>query len=260
MRAEQTEIGGRWNTVRCFACLAMIGIDWTPDEPVPITPHAQAGEVDTLMRPRTGVVQLPLKLKPAIFGLRGVRKIARRHDAVACGRDVALVGLYSPNVCLAVEDGFLDSCVEFDVAAQVEAVGNVVDVAQDLGLRAVALGPMPFLPQLVREGIRVFQAFDVAAAPGIAVPVPGASDPLAGLEGAHFEAELAQAVDRVEPADAGPHDDRIECSDVRGFFRHFRAPFGNTHSAAAFTSAGPCALSTGSTSLAKSFSPRSQTS
>ena len=73
---------------------------------------------------------------------------------------------------------------------------------------------MPVLLQIVREGIRVFQAFDVAAAPRIAVPVPGAADPIASLEDAQFEAELAQAVDRVEPADAGSHDDRIKYSDV----------------------------------------------
>src|SRR6516162_991298 len=83
---------------------------------------------------------------------------------------------------------------------------------------------MPFLLQLVGEGIRVFQAFDVAAAPRIAVPIPGAADPIAGLEAAHFEAELAQAVDCVEPADAGADDDRIKSSDVRGASRHFRAP------------------------------------
>jgi hypothetical protein len=28
----------RWNTVTCLACLAIIGIDWIADEPVPITP------------------------------------------------------------------------------------------------------------------------------------------------------------------------------------------------------------------------------
>ena len=27
----------RWNTVRCAASLAISGIDWIPEEPVPIT-------------------------------------------------------------------------------------------------------------------------------------------------------------------------------------------------------------------------------
>jgi hypothetical protein len=95
-----------------------------------------------------------------------------------------------------------------------EAVGYVVDIAQDFGLSAVAFGPMPFLLQLVREGIRVFQAFDIAATPRVAVPIPGAADPIASLEGAQFEAKLAQAVNRVEPADAGSHDDRIKFLNV----------------------------------------------
>jgi hypothetical protein len=31
------KLGVRWNTVSSDACDAMIGIDWMPDEPVPIT-------------------------------------------------------------------------------------------------------------------------------------------------------------------------------------------------------------------------------
>src|SRR6202011_439569 len=90
------------------------------------------------------------------------------------------------------------------------AVRHVVDVTQDLRLRAVALGPMPFLLQLGREGIRVFHAFDVAAAPRVAVPVPGAANPATGLEATHFEAEFTQAIDRVETANSGADDDRIK--------------------------------------------------
>ena len=93
---------------------------------------------------------------------------------------------------------------------QIEAVGDVIDVAQDLRLRAVALGPLPFLLQLVGERVRVLQAFDVAAAARIAVPEPGAADAAAGLEGAHLQAELAQAVDGVEAADARADDDGVE--------------------------------------------------
>ena len=73
---------------------------------------------------------------------------------------------------------------------------------------------MPFLLQFVREGIRVFQAFDVATAPRIAVPIPGAANSIASLEGAHSEAELAQPVDRIEPPDAGSYNDRIKFSYV----------------------------------------------
>ena len=87
----------------------------------------------------------------------------------------------------------------------------MIDVAQDLRLRAVALRPLPVLLQIVGERERVLQAVDVAAAAGIAVPVPGAADIIAGLEGADLQAELAQAVDGVEAADAGADDDDVEC-------------------------------------------------
>jgi hypothetical protein len=138
------------------------------------------------------------------------RKISRRHDAKARGRGVAFVSRYRPCVCLAVEDRLFDPSVELDVAPEVEAVSHMVDVTQDLGLRAVALGPMPFLLQLVREGIRVLHAFDIAAASRVAVPIPGAANPTTGLEGTHFEAEFTQAIDRVETADSGADNDRIK--------------------------------------------------
>ena len=48
-----------------------------------------------------------------------------------------------------------DARVEADVALQVEPVGDVVEVAQDLGLLGIALRPVPLLLQLLREGIAV---------------------------------------------------------------------------------------------------------
>src|SRR6266404_8782143 len=138
------------------------------------------------------------------------RKIACRHDAEARGRGITFVSPDGPCICLAVEDRLFDPGAELDVAPEIEAVRHVVDVTQDLGLRAVALGPVPFLLQLIREGIRVFHAFDVAATPRVAVPVPGAANPTTGLEATHFEAEFTQAIDRVETAGSGADDDRTK--------------------------------------------------
>src|SRR5512132_1865984 len=103
------------------------------------------------------------------------REIARRHNTKTRGRSVTFVSPDGPCVCLAVEGRPFDPGIELDVAPEVETVSHMVDVTQDLRLRAVALGPMPFLLQLVREGVRVLHAFDVAAAPRVAVPVPGAA-------------------------------------------------------------------------------------
>src|SRR5713101_8671590 len=138
------------------------------------------------------------------------RKIARRHDAKARSRGITFIGLHRPRARLTIEVRLLDPSVELDVAPEVKAVGHMVDVTQDLGLRAVALGPMPFLLQVLRKGIRILHAFDVAATPGIAVPVPSPANAGAGLEGAHFEAEFAQSINRVETAHSSANDNRIE--------------------------------------------------
>ena len=86
----------------------------------------------------------------------------------------------------------------------------MVDVSQDLRLRAVALRPMPFLLQFIGKGIRILHAFDVAATPWIAVPVPGTANAGGGLEGAHFEAEFTQSINRVETAHSSADNNRIE--------------------------------------------------
>src|SRR5262249_11457704 len=142
------------------------------------------------------------------------RKIARRHNAEAGGRGTAFVSLYGPCVCLAVEDCLFDPGVELDVTPEVEAISHMIEVTQDLRLRAITLGPMPLLLQFVGEGIRVLHASDIAATPRVAVPIPGAANAAASLEGTHFEAQLTQAMDRVETADPCPDDDRVES---RGF-------------------------------------------
>src|ERR1700720_860484 len=163
------------------------------------------------MGPYAGVIPLPPEARQTRVVLRPRRrKICGRHDAKARCRGITFIGLHRPGVRLTIEGRLLDPSAELDVVPEVKAVGHMVDVTQDLRLRAVALGPTPLLLQLVREGIRVFHAFDVAATPRVAVPVPGAANPATGLEATHFEAEFAQAIDRVETPDSGADDDRIK--------------------------------------------------
>ena len=138
------------------------------------------------------------------------REVARGHHAVARAHFLSRIGRERPLVHPAVEHCRLDARIELHVAAQVEAVGDVVDVFQDLGLRAVALRPLPLLLQRVVEGVGVFEALDVAAGARIAVPEPGAADPGTGFVGAHLEAQSAQAMDGVEAGQAAAHDHDIE--------------------------------------------------
>ena len=125
----------------------------------------------------------------------------------------AFLRLKRPEARFAVEMRRADARVQLDVAAQVEPVRHMVHIGEDRGLGAVTLGPAPVLLQIFREGIGVFHALDVAAATRIAVPVPGAADAVAGLEGAYPEPGFPQPVDGVKAADACADDRDIKiCS------------------------------------------------
>ena len=122
---------------------------------------------------------------------------------------VAAVRLDLPAVRRLVEVRRGHARLELNVAAEIEAVGDVLDVAQDLGLGGIALRPVPFLLQLVGEGVGVVHALDVAAGAGIAVPVPGAADAAARFEDPRGEAEAAQAVEHVQAGEPGADDDGV---------------------------------------------------
>jgi hypothetical protein len=97
--------------------------------------------------------------------------------------------------------------------AQVELVGEVVEVALGLRLAGETLLPIPFLEQLRREGIAVGIALRVEAGAGIPVPIPCAADAGARLEHPHLEAELAQLVELIEAGHAGADDDGVELGE-----------------------------------------------
>ena len=80
--------------------------------------------------------------------------------------------------------------------SEVEPVGDVLGVAQDLGLRRVPLGPVPFLLEVGIERVGVLQALHVAARTRVAVPVPGAADVAAGLDRPHRAARRSAGGER----------------------------------------------------------------
>ena len=82
---------------------------------------------------------------------------------------VAAIRLDGPPVRSLVVDGAFHSRVELHVLAQVEAIRDMIGVAQDFRLGGVLLCPLPFLLQLLRELIRVLQARDIAAGAGVQV-------------------------------------------------------------------------------------------
>ena len=74
-----------------------------------------------------------------------------------------------------------DACIEVDVLAKLEAVGNVIRVFKDFGLGRVPFGPFPLLLKLLRELVGIFETFDIATCPGVAIPKPGAANAAAGF-------------------------------------------------------------------------------
>ena len=176
-----------------------------PDDADPL-----AREVDPFVGPAPRVADVAFERVET----RDVRQVRRReaasgHHAEARRHPLAPVGRQRPASTRVVEVRRDDARAELDVPTQVEAIGHVLQIAKDLGLRRVALAPFPLLLQLFRELVGVLHALDVAARAGIAVPVPGAPHTVAGLEHARPQSEAAQAVQRVEPREARAHHYRV---------------------------------------------------
>ena len=115
----------------------------------------------------------------------------------------------------------LHRAAELHVPAQVELVGDVVQVFQRVRLGGEMLLPVPFLHQLLGKRIAIGPAFGIEAGARIAVPVPGAADIGAGLEHPRGHAQLAQAVEHEYAGNPGANDDRVVFLDLIlvGLFR-----------------------------------------
>ena len=156
----------------------------------------------------------PAALEPLEpFELRhvGRRQRAHRGDQEACRDLVALVGVNHPQIALFVECTAGHPRAECDVALEVVALRHMLEVAQDLGLSGIALGPLPVLQQLLVPGEAVDIRIGIAAGTGIAVPVPRTADAVARLEDAHLQAQrVAQRLQHVEPGKPRADHDGIE--------------------------------------------------
>ena len=139
---------------------------------------APALELDALLGPQAASAR-PSPAKVSMPGQSGRCGADSPPVAITQKRDAQLLpglGVDDPGVGGLVEGHGGDAGPEADVAAQVVAVGDVVEVALDLGLGGEVLGPLPLLLELGVEAERVLEARDVAAGARVAVPVPGAAD------------------------------------------------------------------------------------
>ncbi|MBA7638652.1 hypothetical protein ES703_46308 [subsurface metagenome] len=136
-----------------------------------------AFEIDRLVRPIKGVERASPKILYAFDPRHGRRRQQTdgEHDEAA-GQLAAVADFHLPEIARLVELHGLDGAVELHVFAQIELVGDVVQIPQVLGLAGEALLPVPFVEQFLRERKAVGVALGIEAAAGIAVPVPGAAD------------------------------------------------------------------------------------
>ena len=178
-----------------------------------------AGEVDRLVRPLPGVEEAAAVVAHALeLGGVGRREAAgRHHDESRCDL-LARVGGDPPRRGRLVEVGTDHPGLERDVPAQVEPVGDVPGVLQDLGLRRVPLGPLPLLLEIVVEPVRVLHALGVTARARVPVPVPRAPDVVPCLEHPSPQPQPPSPVQHVHPAEPGPHDHyiNIDCGTLNG--------------------------------------------
>jgi hypothetical protein len=119
-------------------------------------PDALAGEVHAVMRPAAGVVPMAGEaIQARQLGHVRRRQAADGGDQEARGETLAGFGRDLPPVGGFIVTGAGDAGAELDVGPQREPVGDVVEVAHDLRLLRIALAPVPFLLQLLREGIGI---------------------------------------------------------------------------------------------------------
>jgi hypothetical protein len=137
---------------------------------------------------------------------------------MAAGDRRAAAGAELPALGLLVPSGFGDLGLEAEVAAQIVAVRDEAEIAQDLGLGRVFLRPGPDLVEFRIERVAVVDGLDIAARAGIAVPVPGAADVAGFVETNGREAGLAQAMEKLEAGKSGTDHGNIDllgCSTRR---------------------------------------------
>ena len=168
---------------------------------------ALAGEIDALMRPAAGEIDLALEILDAVDLRRlGRGETAGGHDVIAAGYAGTAVGLEQPasGRFIPVRRGHLG--VEADIRPQVVAIGNEAEIAQDFGLGRVLLRPFPFALQLGIERVAVVDGLNVAACAGIPVPVPGAADVAGFFQHQRRQAGLAQSMQKIQAGKSGPDD------------------------------------------------------
>ena len=217
--AERTIARGHrivWRALKYRQVFGLLGDDrhgLYPRRPGADQPDPHAGKIHAVGRPLSGVVNRTLEvILPGNFRCVRHRQAAGGHDAETGIEPGAIFGGDQPATGLLIEVGGNHPGVEIDVGTEIEAVGDVIGVAENFRLGRHDLSPVPFLLEFFGKTIGVFDARDVAASAWIAIPVPGASDVTSSFDRADGQSGSAKTVQRVHAAEPGADDDHVDVS------------------------------------------------
>lgn len=114
-----------------------------------------------------------------------------------------------PEIAFVIEAHASDRIGKANVFAQSKPVSHMIGVAFEIGLSRKIFRPSPFLLQILVKAIGIFDALNIHARAGIAVPVPRAADTIARFE-AGDTVIPPQTINRVHPGKTGADNNDID--------------------------------------------------
>lgn len=179
------------------------------DDPDPL-----AGHIETLLRPKRGVVALPDEIAQA----RQLRHVGLRPQAGAqheiAGRcDGAVVRTDDPAITRRVELRLGHAPVEADIPAETELLVDVAEILADFLPRWIELAELPRPPQVLAR-ILIDRAGGIDPGPRITVPIPDTAKAAPSLEHLNGHAHAAQTVEKIEAGKPRADHDDVEILDL----------------------------------------------
>ena len=179
--------------------------------------HALARERHGIVGPPTRMMAIARKVVDArVIGLVGDEERAHRADQKLCPNPFAGIGFDCPPLRAFVITRIGNPSIELNISPKVKAIGEMLEIGEDVGLGGLGLGPFPLVHQLLGERVGVERAArHVDSGAGVTVIPPGATYAPRPIEGTHREAHLvSQMVNRIEPPETRPDDNGVAFTPV----------------------------------------------
>ena len=245
--------GVRWYTSTCAQIFASSGTICAALAPVPITATRRPVRSCSSSQRAEWKDGPPKESQPLDLGQRRRGEGADgAHQNVRLVQPACVVG-HHPTVAPLVPAGRLDPHARAQMGSDGEAIGALLEVAQDLGLRGVRLGPVG----LEGEGIGVEMRRHVAGRSGVRVEPPGPAHAVSRLEQNEVApARLGQRDGQPEATGAGADDGDLPVPDR---IAHGRASVSDAMVACAAVSISSTRTPLGSCSTARRTGPTGAT-